>query len=209
MRIKKTFDQHSADRVAEAIRLAESKTSGEIVPVVLEQSDPYAYLDFIGGVAGQLLGVLALIWTLPACNTLAVLGVQVLGFVAGFLLVRYCPPLKRVLLPPKVAEEEVFDRALRAFREFELDRTRDRTGVLIFVSRMERRIQVLADSGINARVSPGTWNEVVALVLSGIREGDICQGLCEAIERCGQVLAREFPLRPDDINELPNRLQQG
>ena len=82
-------------------------------------------------------------------------------------------------------------------------------GILILVSLLEHRVQVLADSGINARVKPGTWDEVVEIILAGIRRGDLCQGLCDAIDRCGEILGREFPIQPDDVNELPDRLRKG
>jgi putative membrane protein len=112
-------------------------------------------------------------------------------------------------LSPKIAEEEVFEKALRVFRELELDRTAERTGILILVSLLEHRVQVLADSGINARVKPGTWDDVVEIVLEDIKRGDLCQGLCDAIERCGEILAEEFPIQPDDVDELPDRLHKG
>ncbi len=208
MKAKKIFKEEQEQKVVEAIGRAEEKTSGEIVPLVVDQADAYPHLDFIGGLIGLFLGVLVMLWVLPACDYLKIFSIQALGFVAGFLLFRYTPVLKRAFLSPKIAEEEVFERALRAFRELELDRTADRTGILILVSLMEHRVQVLADSGINARVAPGTWDEIVGIVLAGIRRGDLCQGLCDAIERCGEILSKEFPIQADDVNEIPDRLHR-
>lgn len=208
MKTKKIFTEEREKKVLEAIRRAERKTSGEIVPLVVDQSDPYPHLDFIGGLIGQFAGILVMLWVLPACDYLKIFSIQVLGFAVGFLVFRYTFFLKRIFLSPKVAEEEVFERALRAFHELELDRTRDRTGVLILVSILEHRVQVLADSGINSRVAPGTWDAVVNIILSGIRKGDLCQGVCDAIEHCGDILEKEFPIQPDDINELPDRLHK-
>jgi putative membrane protein len=179
------------------------------VPMVVDQSDSYLHVDFLGALIVQFASFLAAVWLLPACDYLLLLAVQVAGLVVGFFAFRHVAPLKRICLSPKVGEEEVFERALRAFRELELSRTAERTGILILVSLLERRVQVLADSGINARVKPGTWNLVVDVVLAGIRRGDLCQGLCAAIDQCGEILAREFPIRPDDVNELPDRLHRG
>jgi putative membrane protein len=117
--------------------------------------------------------------------------------------------VKRALLSPRVAEEEVLERALRAFQDLGLHRTRDRTGVLILVSLLERRVQVLADTGINARVKPGAWDRVVRTILAGIRNGDLSTGLCEGIAACGEILAAEFPILPGDRNELANDLRKG
>ncbi len=209
MKAKRIFTPDREKRVEEAIGRAETMTSGEIVPMVVDQSDAYLHVDFIGALIVQFAAFLAAVWLLPVPDYLWILAAQILGLVAGFFVFRHLSPLKRICLSPKLAEEEVFERALRAFREMAMSRTTERTGILILVSLLEHRVQVLADSGINARVKPGTWDEVVEIVLAGIRKGDLCQGLCDAIDRCGEILAGEFPIRPDDENELPDRLRKG
>ncbi len=209
MKVKKIFTPEKEKRVVEAIGRAEKKTSGEIVPIVVDQADHYLHVDLIGALIGQLLSLVAAVWLLPACDYLPLIASQVAGLVVGFLAFRYVGALKRAILSPKVAEEEVFERALRAFRELGVSGTAERTGVLILVALLERRVQVLADTGINARVKPGTWNEVVDLVLTGIRDGDLCRGLCDAIDRCGDILAEHFPVQPDDVNELADELHKG
>lgn len=196
-------------RIREAVHQAERKTSGEIVPMVVEASSTYPHLDFVGGLLGLVLGTLLAVWVFPECVHLRLLGAQALGFAVGFLLCRHFPVVKRSLLSPKIREEEVFERALRAFQELELYRTQDRTGVLILVSLLERRVQVLADTGINARVKPGAWNHVLEIVLAGIRGKDLCSGLCDAIVKCGEILAAEFPIQSGDRNELADDLRRS
>ena len=72
------------------------------------------------------------------------------------------------------------------------------------MSVFERRVVVLADEGINAKVTQDTWQQVVELVLQGIREGRAADGLCEAIDRCGKLVAERFPIRAGDTDELRN-----
>ena len=209
MKAKKIFTPDREKRVEEAIGRAEAKTSGEIVPMVVDQSDAYLHVNFIGALIVQFAAFLAAIWLLPVFDPLWILLVEVAGLVLGYFAFGHVAVLKRICLSPRIAEEEVFERALRAFRELEVSRTADRTGILILVSLLERRVQVLADSGINARVKPGTWDEIVEIVLRGIKAGDLCQGLCDAIDRCGEILSREFPIQADDVNELPDQLHKG
>ena len=112
------------------------------------------------------------------------------------------------LFPPP--EYRVFDGVVRLVNDdgaWAGSRSERRWSALL-VSLLEHRVQVLADSGINARVKPGTWDQVVEIVLAGIRQGDLCQGLCDAVDRCGEILAQEFPIQPDDVNELPDRLHK-
>lgn len=62
------------------------------------------------------------------------------------------------------------------------------TGILILVSLLEHRVQVLADKGINDRVPPGTWDGLVNGIIDGIRTGRATDAICDAIARCGALL---------------------
>lgn len=200
------FSEKDKERIAAAVKSAESKTSGEIVPLVVRAADSYLHADLVGGICGQALAMIAGMWLAPDFGYLHAIGLCVLGFCAGFGLVRVVPGIKRLLVGGKITETEVYQRALQAFFEHGLTRTRDRTGILIMVSLMERRVQILADEGINEKVEPGAWEELVEMVLHGIREGSLTEGLCRAIERCGEILACDFPIKDDDVNELADGL---
>jgi len=83
--------------------------------------------------------------------------------------------------------------------------TRDRTGVLIFVSLAERYARIIADEGIAAKVSNREWQEAIDALTAHMRDGRIAQGFLAAIERCGTVLAAHAP--PTDTgDELPDRI---
>ena len=88
--------------------------------------------------------------------------------------------------------------------ELNLHRTKDRTGILIFVSMLEHRIMVVADSGINDVAPENYWQDVVAVLSARIRSGELANGLCEAITLCGELLEEKFPISEDDQNELKN-----
>jgi putative membrane protein len=90
-----------------------------------------------------------------------------------------------------------------------LQNTKDRTGILILVSILERRVHVLADKGLNDRVPPGTWDGLVNGILVGIRTGQATDAICEAIAKCGVLLAQVSPAGSgDNPNELPDRIIQ-
>ena len=94
-------------------------------------------------------------------------------------------------------DEEVFD-------------TRERTGILIFVSLFERRVEVVGDSGINARVDPDDWVHVVEDILVGVRKGQMAEGFVKAINRCGALLEEKgVEIREDDSNELSDSVRFG
>ncbi len=103
----------------------------------------------------------------------------------------------------------VYQRAVEVFLEHELFDTRDRTGILLFVSLNEHRIEVLADRGINERVDDSAWTDVTAHIRRGIEDDRLTQGLLNGIERCGRVLDEHgLEARPDDEDELADRLHR-
>ena len=108
----------------------------------------------------------------------------------------------------EILEIRVRRRAAVAFLDEELFRTRDRTGILLFLSLFEHRVVVLADEGINAQVEADEWSELTSKLAAGIRQGRAASALVEAIGRCGQLLAeRGVKIRPDDENELGDDLR--
>lgn len=94
--------------------------------------------------------------------------------------------------------------AHRTFERLGIANTRQRNGVLLFIEPARRQFQILADSGIDGRVSPAFWAEVAEQLSRRFQEGDFTGGLVEAIERIGAELAAHFPRQPDDLDELAN-----
>lgn len=211
------IDTLDHERVRAAVRRAEERTAGEIVPVVVPQSDAYEIATWRGAVLGGLLalvGVLLVLqfysgWGLSWLYTpwgvaLVVLGA---GVVAGGLatVVR---PLRRAAAGNDLLDETVHRRALQAFVEEEVFATQDRTGILIFVSLLEHRVEVLGDAGINRHVDPEDWGAVVDRIREGIRNDQFTKGLEEAVQMCGRLLERRgVEVQPDDENELSNTVR--
>ena len=126
----------------------------------------------------------------------------------GALLTRYLYPLQRLLAGSERLDETVHRRALQAFVEEEVFDTRDRTGILLFVSLREHRIEVVGDTGINQQVEADDWAEVVTRIRRGIQNDNLTEGLVEAIETCGRLLEEKgVDIRPDDENELTDTVR--
>jgi len=106
----------------------------------------------------------------------------------------------------KRMEKEVMERAIRGFYEKGLYKTRDNTGVLFFISLLERKVWVIADKGIHRNMEQYTLNRFANMVSRGIKEKRACDALCEAIFEIGEVLARYYPVSKDDVNELSDEM---
>jgi putative membrane protein len=130
--------------------------------------------------------------------------VQGILFVLTGLIVEV-PAVKRVLTPRSVKRQRVRRRAAEQFAAKNLHATRDRTGVLIFVSLEERMAELIADEGIAEHVDAHVWDKAMAALTDGLKRGDPAAGFQGAIALCAEVLADKFPARADDNpNEIPD-----
>lgn len=103
-------------------------------------------------------------------------------------------------------KDPVYYHAVRVFYSKKLHKTKDRTGILIFLSIEERRLQILADRGINEKVHPELWQNYATTLVDDIKRGRACYGISNIVREVGNVLTQYFPIKPGDINELPNEV---
>ena len=98
------------------------------------------------------------------------------------------------------------DLAIREFYKLKMDKTRDHTGILIFLLLKEKQFFILADSGINEKVGQGTWDGVKDKMKELFENGKFSDGILYGIEKVGLLLGEHFPVKPDDTNELSNKV---
>lgn len=211
------FTDADRKRIVEAVAQAESRTSGEIVPVIVQRSGAYRVVPYRAGVMGAVVGALLHEvvtlgydgWGVPMLLSDGALFFWMLAFglMAGFLVPRI-PVLFRTVAGGELMDLAVHARASQAFLTEEVFATRDRTGILLFLSLDEHRVEVLGDNAINAAVEPDDWGDVISDIVQGVRSGDAVGGLERAISRCGDLLERKgVEIKDDDTDELSNDLR--
>lgn len=231
----KFFSESDKVAVDAAIREVESKSSGEVVVMVVDSSDRYADVDsIIAVIAGALISIYPaeiiflksqhfITKYFPLFNWSASIpettrfAAGLLAFmvmcVAVFFPMRYVlsrfPVVKRLFLTDRRMDWEVRERAIRAFYQHGLHQTRDETGVMFLISLLERKVYVLADKGIYAKISQSDLDGFSSSVASGIAHKRTAEALAEAIRALGADLAKHFPRKADDTNELPNEIITG
>lgn len=198
------------EKIMKAVREVEQYTSGEIVPMVVSSSYHYPMSNVIGGIALALPVSLILtdliggwLW-IGKQNMWLFLGIMTILFIFFHWVVKHILWLKRLFISKREINEEVEEAALINFFNEGLYNTRDRTGILLFISIFERRVWVLADSGINEKVKKGQWDKTVEIILDGIRKKDQADAILKAIKEVGELLKEHFPKKPDDRDELQN-----
>lgn len=208
--MKKAEDFFSADekeQIRQAVIRAEARSAGEIVPMVVDQSGHYLQFALTGAVFFTFF--VAVIWMTvqPRVTAPQILLIEFFTFWIAFFLIQRVNLIWSWLVPEALKDRVVRRRAEEAFYSNRLHETREKSGVLILLSLMEHRVQILADAGIHQRVPPEIWEKLVQQIASGVKEGHPFEALRGAIDACGQLLAEHFPKRPDDTDELPDHLR--
>jgi putative membrane protein len=204
--VKRVLGEEAARAVHAALIEAEKHTLGEIVPVVVERSDRHPGAEWLSALVMLLVGTGLLAVHLPWHAPHWLLVCQIALAAVGYGLARALPDWKRWFVSEARATELAAEQAIQEFQALDLHATADGTGVLIFVSLLERRVIVLGDSAIHAKVGNERWVATKNAVLAGVQRGALDAGLIEGIRVCGAVLSEHFPWRAGDRNEVPDRM---
>ena len=220
-------------RVEAAIKTAEARTQGEIYCVIANESSDYREVPIAWAALAALVAPAILLfagihvsvplflgkaWSAAQVGLLAETAAR--GAVAGAILLQgilflsvlvlvSLPPVRRALTPKSLKRERVRKRANEQFLAKNLAATRERTGVLIYVSVQERLAELIADEGVAACVAPQVWDQAMDLLIAGFKNDRPADGFEHAIGLCGDILAQHFPVRVDDNpNELSDSVIQ-
>ncbi|MDQ6733305.1 MAG: TPM domain-containing protein [Nitrospirota bacterium] len=211
------FSDHDLTTIRAAVEAAERRTRGEIVPMVVPVSARYRDASYLAGLILALVALAVLLsvdygwgrWQWKGHHP----GWIMIGAVAAYALGSFIgcfPRIIRLLTSDERMAMKVRLRAERAFYEQGLHKTKEGTGILILLSVLERRAQILADQAIDTRVPPGTWDALVQTLVAGIQAGRHTEAFCQVVARCGDLLAVHFPAHEgDNPNELPDELIRG
>jgi putative membrane protein len=200
------FTPEEKERIKTTTHSVESRTDGEIAVMVVDSSDRYLEAEILGGfIFGSLLSLVVSVLFFRD-SLFVYIPLSFLLFFPFRWIGAAIPRLKLAFIGPRRREETVHHRAIQAFYEKGLYKTRFHTGVLIFLSLLEHKVWVLADEGIYEKMKQETLNRFAREVSLGIKEGRACESLCQAIEGIGQLLAQHFPITPGYIDELPDEV---
>lgn len=203
-----TLEEHA--RIAAAIKAAEASTDGEIYCVVAHASDGYffpaAFTATVAMLAASLAAAFGLEYLWLTVRLPHFVLAQALAAACVFVLLWLVPGLRIHLVPRRLRYEAAHANAVKQFLARNVHLTSARTGVLVFVSLAEHYAEVLADSGIDARVGQHVWDGVVRDLTAQAASNRLAEGFVQAVAAVGAVLAEHFPVSPGDVNELDDHL---
>lgn len=207
-------------RIKEAVAQAEQHTSGEIALALTYESDTYAFYELFAALTvGSLVFAVLLPFAQPLEQLLDSLFWQPSPVYLplflwmscfGVIIACYCifniEPIDRRIVPRSAQYRAVWNRSLRCFTESGVYHTERHSGILIFVSYLERQVRIVADNGISKKISTDLWNLIAGELAAGISEGRAEDSFVQAVRRCGELLAEHFPAHKENPNELADGL---
>lgn len=192
-------------RIREAVEIAENQSSGEFVTVIARQADQYLYIPTLWAAVLSLLSPAVMVLLNNHLEFQEIYSLQLGVFLLLTLLFRW-QALTILMVPKAVRMHRAKRLAWEQFFALGLHHTRERNGVMLFVSVAEKYVEIIADKGINDKVEQADWDGIIRDFTAAVKSGKIADGFVGSIQACGLLLETHFPKRDDDVNELSNHL---
>jgi putative membrane protein len=197
------FNQSACDELADCVREIEAHTDAEIVIAVRARAGNYRQADYLCGAALAFAGLLFLLFSPFEFKHYWVAIDVLLLFALGAYLSSRSNAVRRLLTTEEFRADAVRSGAAAMFYEAGIANTDAEMGVLIYLSLLERRLELIADRGVLKAAPPLEWNERVYELH---RAGRIPQleTLRREIRELGALLAKHLPPTGENPNELPD-----
>jgi putative membrane protein len=219
MKVENYLPKSSQDKITMAVAEAEKKVSAEIVPVFMISSDDYVEAKLRGALSFAAITALTILvydhlmgwYQLFLLNNdwLFVMAIA-FGGLLGYVLFGYISPLKRWMVSKQKLDQRSLAMAERVFGEYKLVETRQRNGVLIFISLFEHKIEIIPDKGLKEKISADEWKKVIDEMKPSLRSKKFDEAFIQAISKITEVLINNKLTRTGDAsNELPDHLREN
>lgn len=197
------FDQAAGEELAQAVRDIEKDTDAELVIVVRGRSGTYRHADYLCGAIVALFGLIFVLFSPFEFHTYWVPVDVLLVFIAAAYVCSRSEFLRRTLTTKKFRAQAARTGAAAMFYEAGIANTSAENGLLIYLSLLERRLEVIADRGILKAVPALQWNNAV-FELKRIGRKPDPEGLVKSLRSLGSLLTEYLPATGENPNELPD-----
>jgi putative membrane protein len=195
------FDKSAGDKIAGAIREIEKQTNAEMVVVVRGRSGNYLHADYLFGAIVALIGLVFVLFSPIEFHTYWIPLDVIVLFIAGAWVSSRGNWLRRTFTTKKFRASAARIGASAMFYEAGIANTSAENGMLIYLSLLERRLEVIADRGILKAVPPLLWNQCV-FELHQVGKDATPQEFIEGLRMTGKLLAEHLPATGENPNEL-------
>ena len=204
-----------------AVKEVEKQTESEIAVVITPESAHYSFWELL---ASNILAALVLFvmlpfsekirevysllywhnapsWIVPACFIISCFASVAIGFYLTNI-----PAIDRLIIPRHVKKTCVTNFSFRYFLKSGIYKTKNHSGILIFISYLEHQVRIVADEGIASKISQDLWNLIADELAEEIKKGNTTTAITNAVGKCGELLKEHYPRVTEKINEIDDSL---
>jgi putative membrane protein len=192
--------------LTQAVRSVEGCSSAELVVAVRPKTGLYLHADLIVGIVTGLVALAVLLYSRWSFELVWFLIDPVIAGVLAGLAASRSPMVRRVLTPARQRRERVEAAARATFVEKRVHVTSGRTGMLLYVSVLEREAVLMVDAGVEVLAATDKWREVVAGIEGTVRSGGDGAAVAARLRDLEALLKPALLRSADDIDELPNEV---
>lgn len=206
--------------IKDEVTKQESRSTGEIALAITPESSDYSFWELLASTYLAIAVFIVMLfntdfisnfcqslsWEAPSWHVPAFFGiVTILVLFTGYFIANI-PAVDRFIIPKHIQHKAVTARAFQHFAQSGVYETQEQTGILIFVSYLEHQVRIISDSGISSKVPQDLWNLIADELTSNLKNNNVVQGFIQAVQKCGDLLAENFPPNEKNPNELPDGL---
>lgn len=216
---KLKIDEKAKSQIDQTIKDVEMKTSGEIAVAIAPESDSYSFYELFFGVIIGAVTFTALIllsnqiipalekhfWEMPKWFFAVFSGMISFFVIALIFIVTNIPLIDRKIIPLSAKNEAVETAAESTFFRAGINKTKEASGILIYVSYLEQKVRILADFGIASKIKVSAWNQIAKDLADNLKS-NATEAICKAVKDCGKILEENFPAKEENPDEISNEL---
>lgn len=190
----------------DAVAAVEAVCSAELVVAVRARSGSYLHADLAAGLVAAFVAIGVLLYSPWPFGLIWFLLDPLLAGLAVGLLATRLPAVRRAFTPRAERRARVEAAARSVFVEKRVHATTGRTGVLLYISLLERDAALVVDVGVETLARSAAWQEAAGEVLGRVRRGEDGVAVAAALRGLAAVLAPALARSADDVDELPNEV---
>ena len=192
--------------LTDSVRDVEAVTSAELVVAVRARSGSYLHADLTAGILAGLLALAVLLFSRWEFGLVwFVIDPLLAGLLVGWIS-SWARGIRRALTGPADRRRQVETAARALFVEKRVHNTRGRTGMLLYISLLEREAVIVPDVGLEALAATEPWKQAVAAIGAAVHQNEDGVQVAQKIRGLGPVLAPVLPRAADDVDELANEV---
>lgn len=196
------LNENEKDLISKKIEEIESKSSTELIAVITKKSDNYKFETiFISLIFTLFISLISLFFEISAIKLFQI---EVLSFLILYSLFNRFNKTLLSFFPKKYKYQKAEEYAILQFTNLGLNSTKSKQAIMFFVSIDEKYVKILTDSAINFKIKDSYWQNIVDEFIKDVKKDDFSNGYIKAINACSEILIKEFPIKENDKNELPN-----